>query len=231
MKAILLTSIILLLAACTSESYESGEGKYSGMRADFTEAVTDGTGAIKSFTTDDGDQLTLTRAVKPQWQTKADTTYRALIYYNKVAAEASSFKAEPLSVVRVLVPQPRKAAELKDGYKTDPVIMNSAWMSRSGRYLNLDLSIKTGKTDDDKARHTLGLVIESTKTDNNGHTTYTLTLTHDRGGVPEYYSAECYVSIPLYGDELHPVKGDTLVLNVNTYEKAKEVMSVIGNND
>lgn len=220
MKMKVLSTLLMLtfmLIGCTSESYDSGDGRYSAMRADFTEARTDGTAAIVSFTTDDGESLNLTQPYKPSWNQKADTTYRALIYYNKVQGPQGKDEAQLVMLNSVAVPVPKPAAEFKEGVKTDPVVLNSTWISRSGRYLNLDLSLKTGKTDDKDAIQTLGIAIENTTQSADGHTTMTLTLYHDQGTVPEYYSTACYVSVPLFRTPTALSAGDTVRINVSTY--------------
>ena len=50
--------------------------------------------------TDDGDSLALSKPVELKWASKADSTYRALLYYNKVEG-----KAEPVSLSNVPTPQ------------------------------------------------------------------------------------------------------------------------------
>lgn len=210
-----------LLFCCTNEGYESGDGAYSDMRADFSEAITDGSAAIISFTTDDGESLSLTQAYKPQWTEKGDTTYRALVYYNKVQDTSDSYKAELVMLRQVFALTAQPQSEFKEGVKTDPVSLNSAWISKSARWLNLDLSVKTGKSDDEDAAQTLGLVLDSAVQDADGHTTVTLTLYHDQGTVPEYYSTACYVSVPLFCAPVELSVGDTVVINVQTYDGLK----------
>ena len=50
-----LLAIALLLAACATETYDSGDGKYSMMRADLVETHTDCAGELVCGVTDDGD--------------------------------------------------------------------------------------------------------------------------------------------------------------------------------
>jgi len=210
-----------LLFGCTNEGYESGDGRYSDMRADFSEALTDGSRVIVSFTTDDGESLCLTQPYKPQWTEKGDTTYRALIYYNKMQEASGSYKAELVMLGRVFVPTAQPQSEFKEGVKTDPVSLNSVWISGSGRWLNLDLSVKTGTPDEEEAVQTLGLVLDSAVQDADGHTTVTLTLYHDQGTVPEYYSTACYISVPLFRAPTVLSAGDTVIINVQTYDGLK----------
>lgn len=215
------TAMLLLaatVAACTNEGYESGDGRYSDMRADFVEAQTDGSGAIISFETDDGEAYNMAQAYKPQWTKEVDSTYRALIYYNPMTTATGNKEAELVMLRSVSVPAVRTAAEFTEGVKTDPVTLNSVWLSGSMRYLNLDISLKTGTPDDEDARQTLGIALENSTQNEDGSTTTELTLYHDQGTVPEYYSSECFVSVPLYRGLLTPVAGDTIRFNITTYK-------------
>ena len=75
-----------LLTSCETDSYEKGEGEYSLMQADLCELNVNGQKQATSFVTDDGNQYTLKTPYTAQWIESVDTTYRTLIYYNKVDA-------------------------------------------------------------------------------------------------------------------------------------------------
>lgn len=70
-----------LLASCTTEQYDSGDGKLSYLRSDFVEACTDAQSRMSSFTTDDQLSLQVEGTPKVSWMTTPDSTYRALVYY------------------------------------------------------------------------------------------------------------------------------------------------------
>lgn len=70
-----------LLASCTTEQYDSGDGKLSYLRSDFVEACTDAQSRMSSFTTDDQLSLLVEGTPKVSWMTTPDSTYRALVYY------------------------------------------------------------------------------------------------------------------------------------------------------
>ena len=76
-----------LLASCTTEQYDSGDGKLSYLRSDFVEACTDAKSRMSSFTTDEQLSLQVEGTPKVSWMTTPDSTYRALVYY---AAPSSS---------------------------------------------------------------------------------------------------------------------------------------------
>ena len=55
----LLPILAFLLAACTTETYDSGDGKYSMMRADFVETRTNGAGELYCAVTEMGSNTRL----------------------------------------------------------------------------------------------------------------------------------------------------------------------------
>lgn len=126
---------LLIVSACEHDFYETGDSELSYLHTDFVEARTNELSAFASATTDDGTQLTLKPAVKEQWAKRPDTTYRALLYYNKVEnGITSSFAISPVAVLR-----PRLALDVPIVY-TDPVGFESLWISKNHKYLNLTLN-------------------------------------------------------------------------------------------
>ena len=124
-----------LLFACETENYETGQGQYSLMQADLCELTINSQQQGTSFVTDDGDAYTAKAPYTATWIATADTTYRTLIYYNKVDnSQAEVIKA---SAVPTLIP--REHWRLKD-LQQDPLNIESAWLSKSGKYLNLVLT-------------------------------------------------------------------------------------------
>lgn len=83
-----------LLVSCTTEQYDSGDGKLSYLRSDFVEACTDAQSRMSSFTTDEQLSLQVEGTPKVSWMTTPDSTYRALVYY---AAPSSSSTPSPSS--------------------------------------------------------------------------------------------------------------------------------------
>ena len=81
-----------------------------------------------------------------------------MLYYNKVVEGVT--KAIDISPVPVL--QMKFALDVVDIH-TDPVTFESAWISKNRRYLNLGLSLKTGKVDDKKVAQSLAIVVDSVK--------------------------------------------------------------------
>ena len=69
-----------LFISCSQDVYDKGEGKYSLLRGDFAEAVVNSNQQVTKIVTDDGDELSLTAPYTAKWVSKADTTYRCMLY-------------------------------------------------------------------------------------------------------------------------------------------------------
>ena len=196
------------LISCTQDAYEKGEGEYSLLRGDFAEAVVNSNKQVAKIITDDGDEMLVTSPYTARWIAKADTTYRCMLYYNKVEG-----KAEVVSMGQVpcaaIVPLSKFEKELK----TDPVKFESTWMSKTGRYLNLSIQVKSGVTDDTTAVQSLAIVSDTLITHPDGKQIRSLILHHDQGNVPEYYSTQVYVSIPT-----NRIDADSVRISINSYD-------------
>ncbi len=215
--------IAILLCSCSSDAYDTGDGALSLMRAEFVEASSNSSSALVSVVTDDGEEMPLTKGVSLSWASRPDTVYRALLYYNKVVADDGTNKAEPLSLSQVPVLAVHDVSDFTGGVITDPVVFESAWKSRNGKYLNLDINLKTGKSGDDNSRHVVGIALAGTGENEAGHKTIRLVFYHSQNGVPEYYSSKLYVSIPVSELPFIPSEGDEVSLGINTYDGIKTV--------
>lgn len=204
MRNVLCLLVVIVATACTQDSYEKGEGAYSQMMAQLADAHVNSDKRVDHIDTDEGEHLVLNRSAAASFITKADTTYRVSFYYRMVDG-----KAEPLSLGRVPVVTPKLILHMK----TDPVRMESMWIGKSKKYLNMGFYVMTGKPDVDSLKHVLGCRRDTLITNIDGTRTLRLTFYHDQGGVPEYYSQRVYLSIPIQG-----IKADSVWLNVNTYE-------------
>ncbi len=204
--------VVVAFAACQSDSYETGQGPYSLMQADFVEAHTSALGLMDRVETDESHVFSLAQPQEVKWATTPDSLYRALLYYEK--ANDSVARTVSISQVPTLHPKQLKPEET---LCTDPVKFESMWISANGKYLNLGLYLKNGSTQGDSLHHTVGMIRESETTDGDGKRTVSLRLYHDQGGVPEYYSSRYYVSVPC-----KEIDADSVVVTINTYNGAVE---------
>ena len=187
----LMMLLSMLCWACTSESYDTGDGSLSYMCADFVEA---------------------------DWIKTKDSVYRALLYYNKVEDKTTT---KAIAVKQVLVPKvlgKSKAAASTVTYPEDPVTFEAAWMSANRRYINLSLYIKIGSKDGKIGTQSLGMLHYETVELQSGAKLYRLKLLHDQNKVPEYYSTQVYISIPMYRLPFELATGDKVEIGVNTYK-------------
>ena len=220
----LICCIICMIGGCTQDAYDKGEGRYSLMRADFVEANSNAQKEIERITTDDGDILSASKPFKAKFVNTPDSVYRCVLYYNKVKDEKNQDVFEPISIGQVACPKIIPLAELDTEMKTDPVKFESAWMSKSGKYINLSLYLMTGTSDDEEAKQTLRIVQDAIVTNPDATQTSYLRIYHDQGGVPEYYSTQVYLSI------ITPeISADSVRIQIPTYkgtvEKAFQINS------
>lgn len=208
---IALVGLLFFSTSCSNTSYEEGDSKLSYLHTDFADATTDSQGRLSAATTDDGVSLTFTRPMQTSWSNAADSLCRVLLNYNMYANGADSNVVEPLAAKIVYTLQPAKPS-VQTQAATDPVSLVSAWKSKNGNYVNLRLGLKTGKASGGDQRQSIGLALDSTVT-SDGSTTYCLRFLHSQGGVPEYYTTDAYVSIPIK----QMTTGSKVRLSLNTY--------------
>lgn len=204
----LIYAAILLLVACQTDSYDKGEGQYSLMQGDFADLIVNGQKQGVSFHTDEGDSYQLTTPLTAKWIATADTTYRAIIYYNKVA----DHQAEPVAVGTVVTLTPIEHWRFKE-QPQDPLGFESAWIAKNGKYLNIGLLMKTGRIDDEELPHNIGLAQDTVIVNADNTKTAYYRLLHSQNGIPQYYTNRRYVSILL--PQALP---DTIHFQLETYE-------------
>lgn len=193
---------VLVATACTNEAYDSGDGDYSYLLAEFVEMHTADAKRVDYATNDANRQIMFDKPLAVSWATTPDSLYRALLYYNN-----RPDGAEPIAASQVYVLRPTDKDSL-DNQSTDPVNVESIWTSENGRWLNLQLLVKTGQPDDKDAFQQIGMA-SSLDADSLLH----LTLLHDQGTIPQFYTARVYVSVPLNSTVQLPLR-----LTVNTYD-------------
>ncbi len=203
-------AMVLCCASCTTEGYETGDGKLSYLRADFVEVHTKAQKTLDYALTDDGDSLVFEPLVNAEWATTPDSIYRAMLMYNHKGGGKVS---DVISVGQVMTLWMTPTSRVKK-VCTDPVKVESMWMSRNGKYLNLGIYVKTGQADGADVRQSVAMLCDTVMTQDNGSKEYRLRLYHDQNGVPEYYSSRVYVSVPTASLR----RGDVIKIEANTYD-------------
>jgi hypothetical protein len=207
--------LLLSLAACTNNSYDSGDGTYSLMRADFSDIHVNADKKADYMLTDDGDSLQFSSQITNKYFTIPNTFYRALLYYNKVDGQAETLSLNLLGYFT-----PSLMSKMKtDSIFTDPVYFESAWKSKNGLYINIAINKLSGKVDSSDGLHVIGLMEDALVHNADGTRTAVVMLFHNQNKVPEYYTTKSYLTLPLsyFRKELLP--GDKIKIRVNTYDK------------
>jgi hypothetical protein len=166
-----------------------------------------------AFVTDADERFSLTPVVTASWIQTADTTYRAMLYFNVLNGNT----AEPVSVGTVPTLRAREHWKIDDP-KEDPIGLESAWLGKNGKYLNLGILLKTGQVDGEDGVHTIGLAQDTILVNTDGTRTAKFRFLHDQAGVPEYYTNRRFVSILLPDT----VVLDTIRLTIPTYNGKTE---------
>lgn len=202
-----LVAVMAMLVSCSNDDDDYG---YAEMTAEICDVYTSSAKTLAYAIADDDSRLNFQTTLAASWATKTDTVYRALLYYNKVHDEAF---VQPVAAERVMFLAPVAATEEKEWMDVmDPLSLDAAWYAKNGRYLNLRLSVKSGNTEDDKQKQSLGLVCDTVMTSAQGRK-YCYRLCHAQNDVPTYYTVEVFASVPT--DDV--LKGDTLSLTVPTW--------------
>lgn len=197
-----------LLVGCQQEAYDSGDTSLSYLKAEMVNMRVEGV-TLKSITNDEGKSLAFPPSLKLERPVARDTTLRWMMYYNMRRDGC----IELVKAEQVYVLEPMAAHEEKE-YRTDPVVLTSAWLSPNGKYVNLSLAVRTGVADDEKAHHTIGLVSDSVVVGQDFRRRSFVTLLHDQSGLPEFYTSTVYLSIPFDAYR----SGEEINIDVNTYK-------------
>lgn len=209
MKKIIVCGIILfsMFISCSKED----DYGYATLTAELCDAHTSAAGVVDYAINDNDEKLVFSPNANVRWATTPDSTYRTLIYYNKV--ETAGQPVTPVGVESVLWLAPRTLKESAEwNMKTDPIALESAWLSSNQRYVNMRLSVKSGVAETDKQAHMFGLVCDSIYTTGPARR-YAFRLCHDQGDIPAYYSVPVYASIPI--SDIAPA--DTIDITVQTW--------------
>lgn len=231
-----------LLASCTTEQYDSGDGKWSYLRSDFAEVCTDAQSRMSSFTTDEQLSLQVEGTPKVSWMTTPDSTYRALVYYaapgsssasgpsgsssssasftERSAQDLASAPVKVFTVNNVLCPKIKRLQTLAP-LKTDPVSFVALWLSANRKYVNITFDVKTGSSGSDADGQSIGAVLTDMTRNADGTLTAHITFCHDQGNVPQYYSSRQYASLAVAQMQ----DADSASIVINSY-KGKVVKTI-----
>lgn len=207
-KALLLMALIGM-ASCQNEGYDTGDSEYSYITAELALLHTNSNKAVAYATLDDGSSLQFASKFTTKWTDKADTVYRALLYYDKALDGSTTVKARGVTQVPVIGVV--KQEDVKN-MCTDPLDIESVWMAKNKTFINLSLLLKSGTTASDN-QQSIGLV-ELSRSVNRKRVV--LQVYHDQGNVPQYYTVQQYASI-----DLKKLDANIVEIQANTYNGVK----------
>ena len=211
-----LTTIIIGIAAfftaCTNDGYETGDGKYSYLTTELVEVFTNSQAILTHAIDDNNKTLQFKTPGSYSWAATADSTYRAILYYQAIGTEDA---VDIYSISPVMVLRPRSTSEVSQIY-TDPLFLQSAWISKNRKYLNIRIGVKSGTADgqDENLKQSIGILCDEITTTGSGNKCYHFRIYHNQNGVPEYYTNWLYVSVPLSEIGVN----DEIELVANTYQ-------------
>lgn len=182
---LLLLAFLLLGASCGDDDYH-----YPDVTLEYLTAHSGSDGRLATVTADDGTTYSVLNSVSAPNQA-ADTTLRIVANYVREEAAGGRPGARLYATQTTVSPVPRPAEAFKGGVKTDPAEVLSIWPGLD--YLNVVLEIKTGG-----GSHAFHFV-EDEVDDSTlpARREVCLTLYHDAGDDPQYYTRRAYLSVPL----------------------------------
>lgn len=204
-----LTYIFLTVFLLSNEGCQEDDYVYPDVLTEFTEVQTNDEGILTYLLTDQGDKYQILEREGLDGLTP-DSIYRTLCVYQITDVEKETVQL--YSAQKVLSMLPKPASAFSDGIRTDPLDIQSIWLS--GKYLNMVL-LPMAK---DKS-HIFHFVENSLTQDNEGRAQLELTLYHDQNGDYEAFTRKTYLSIPLWGYGNKLDTGDRIVLHIQTYEE------------
>ena len=187
MKRFFLHSSIWLLLPVFLCSCKEDDYVYPSVKMEFITAEAGSTGALQSFTTDEGERLSVAED-RTNTKIAANETRRMLTNYEPLGEGKARIYA--LASVVSPVPLPPDAAVFREGIKTDPAGIQSIWLGRD--YLNMVLLVKA-----QSGAHLFHFVEEGVTTDPEGNAVVNLLLYHDAGNDTPSYTKRAYLSVPL----------------------------------
>lgn len=204
-----LTYIFLTVFLLSNEGCQEDDYVYPDVLTEFTEVQTNDEGVLTYLLTDQGDKYQILEREGLDGLTP-DSIYRTLCVYQITDVEKETVQLYSAQKVLSMLPKPTSA--FSDGIRTDPLDIQSIWLS--GKYLNMVL-LPMAK---DKS-HIFHFVENSLTQDNEGRAQLELTLYHDQNGDYEAFTRKTYLSIPLWGYGNKLDTGDRIILHIQTYKE------------
>ena len=210
MKQVIVMALLFCIFLC--EGCKEEDYVYPSVVTEFIGAQTNNDGTISQLVADDGTIYSVLQR-DGLGGLVADTLYRTISIYEPITQENGKGNVAQLySCQLVLSVNPLPASDFKGNIKTDPVDIQSIWLS--GEYLNMILLVKYKELS-----HIYHFVDEGITSDQSGTQTLNLRLFHDRNNDYEAFTKQVYLSVPLKNYLQLLRKGDKIRFNLNTYKE------------
>lgn len=184
LRLCLLLSLVGLWTACADDDYH-----YPSVSLEFMTASTNSNGYLQTVQADDGTVYEVMNAVAAP-HLAADSTLRIVANYAREPLDDGSTGALLYEAQTAISPVPCAPDAFAEGVKADPASVLSIWMGLD--YLNLVLEIQCAD-----GAHAFHFVEERIDDLAPGRREVSLSLYHDAGDDPAYYTRRVYLSVPL----------------------------------
>lgn len=212
MKQVIVMALLFCIFLC--EGCKKEDYVYPSVVTEFIGAQTNNDGTISQLVADDGTIYSVLQR-DGLGELVADTLYRTISIYEPITQENGKGNVAQLySCQLVLSVNPLPASDFKGNIKTDPVDIQSIWLS--GEYLNMILLVQYNELS-----HLYHFVDEGITSDQSGTQTLNLRLFHDRNNDYEAFTKQVYLSVPLKNYLQLLRKGDKIRFNLNTYKEGE----------
>lgn len=183
---------------------------YPDVQTEFVCLQTDATGTGVKLLTDKGEAYSIQSRSGLDKLSK-DTIYRTVSVF-QLMPEAKEVKL--YSCKAIVSPNPLRPESFKSGVKTDPVEIQSIWLS--GNYLNMVLLIPVKEE-----KHAFHFVDEGLETAADGKKILNLRLYHDSNNDYAAFTNRAYLSVPLHGYKDKLSVGDGVCFHLNTVKQGQ----------
>ena len=205
--------ILWLATACGEDEYHYPHGRFV-----YLSAHSDADGRLETVLADDGTLYDVQNAVYAPNEA-ADTTLRIVANYTRETGSEGRMGALLYAAQTAISPVPLPADRFEDGIKADPASVLSIWMGLD--YLNLVLEIKTAD-----GGHAFHFVEDEVSWDaTTARREVALSLYHDAGEDPQYYTRRVYLSVPLRQYATEGARTVSLRFNLRNYDHEVETYS------
>lgn len=206
----LMICLALTAICCLSACKGDDDYVYPEVQTEFVCLQTDETGTGVRLQTDKGETYSI-QSYSGLEGLVPDTVYRAVSVF-KLLPEVD--EVQLYSCRSIVSPNPLRAGAFQTGIKTDPVDIQSLWLS--GNYLNMVLLIpvKEGK-------HAFHFVDEGVEAANGGKKILDLRLYHDNNNDYAAFTNRAYLSVPLHKYKNLLDVGDSICFRLNTLKEGQ----------